>query len=180
MAAIFQTTLSNAFSWMKILEFRLQFHWSLFLRFQLTIIQHWFRLWLGAVQATSHYLNQWWLFYWRIYASLGLNELKEIFAYLEFIKRPISCLWYVIVKLWSPKEFHLFFSWLVCITLQMSWSRCCCLSRTVYKIVCVSSWATVVFQRSLRQKIWLIDCYKRTWNFTLPLKSQKEIPQFRI
>ena len=31
---------------------------------------------LGADQATSHYLNQWWLIYWRIYASLGLNELK--------------------------------------------------------------------------------------------------------
>ena len=31
------------FSWMKILEFRLRFHWSLFLRVQLTIIQHWFR-----------------------------------------------------------------------------------------------------------------------------------------
>ena len=26
-----------------------------------------------AGQATSHYLNQWWLVYWRIYASLGLN-----------------------------------------------------------------------------------------------------------
>ena len=26
-------------------------------------------------QATSHYLSQWWLVYWRIYASLGLNEL---------------------------------------------------------------------------------------------------------
>ena len=38
--------------------------------------QHWFRKWLGAVQATSHYLNQWWLVYRRIYASLGLNELK--------------------------------------------------------------------------------------------------------
>ena len=24
---------------------------------------------------TSHYVNQWWLVYWRIYASLGLNEL---------------------------------------------------------------------------------------------------------
>ena len=30
---------------------------------------------LGAGQATSHYLNQWWLFYWSIHASLGLNEL---------------------------------------------------------------------------------------------------------
>ena len=38
-----QTTLSNAFSWMKMLEFRLRFHWSLFLRFQLTLFQHCFR-----------------------------------------------------------------------------------------------------------------------------------------
>ena len=33
-------------------------------------------LWLGAVQALSHYLNQWWLVYRRIYASLALNELS--------------------------------------------------------------------------------------------------------
>ena len=75
-AAVSQTTLSNAFSWMKMLEFRLRFHWSLFLRVQLTIFQYWFRWWLGAGQATSHYLNQWWLVYWRIYPSLGLNELR--------------------------------------------------------------------------------------------------------
>ena len=42
-AAIFQTTFSNEFSWMKMYEFRLRFHWSLFLRFELTISQHWFR-----------------------------------------------------------------------------------------------------------------------------------------
>ena len=29
------------------------------------------------VQATSHYLNQWWLDYWRIYGSLDLNELND-------------------------------------------------------------------------------------------------------
>ena len=75
MAAISQTILSIAFSWIKMLEFRLNFHWSLFLRVQLTICQHWFRDWLGAVQVTCHYLNQWWLVYWSIYASLGLNEL---------------------------------------------------------------------------------------------------------
>ena len=39
MAAIFQTTFSNGFSWMKMYEF----HWSLFLGVQLTIFQHWFR-----------------------------------------------------------------------------------------------------------------------------------------
>ena len=34
MDAISQTTFSNAFSWMKMHEFRLQFHWSVFLRFE--------------------------------------------------------------------------------------------------------------------------------------------------
>ena len=43
MAAISQTTLSNPFSWMKMFEFRLKFHWSWFPRVQLTIFQHWFR-----------------------------------------------------------------------------------------------------------------------------------------
>ena len=51
-AAIFQTTFSNAFSWIKMYEFRLRFHWSLLLRVQLTIFQHWFRQWLGA--------DHWW------------------------------------------------------------------------------------------------------------------------
>ena len=54
----------------------LKFHWSLFRRVQLTIFQHWFRLWLGAIQATSHFLKQWWLIYGRIYESLCLNELN--------------------------------------------------------------------------------------------------------
>ena len=72
---ISQTMFSNAFSWMKMFEYRLRFHWILFLGIRLTIFQHWFRLWLGASQVTSHYLNQWWLKYWRIYASFGLNEL---------------------------------------------------------------------------------------------------------
>ena len=43
MDAISQTTFSNAFSWMKMFEYRLKFHWNLFLRIQLTIFQHWFR-----------------------------------------------------------------------------------------------------------------------------------------
>ena len=42
MAAFSQATISNAFSWMKILEFRLKIHWSLFLRVLLTIFKHWF------------------------------------------------------------------------------------------------------------------------------------------
>ena len=43
MDAISQTILSDAFSWMKMLEFRLTFHWSLLLRVWLTKSQHWFR-----------------------------------------------------------------------------------------------------------------------------------------
>ena len=39
MASTFLTTLSNAFSWMKITEFQLQFHWNLSSRVQLTEIQ---------------------------------------------------------------------------------------------------------------------------------------------
>ena len=40
---ISQTTFSNVFSSIKMLEFILKFHWSLFLRVQSTIFQHWFR-----------------------------------------------------------------------------------------------------------------------------------------
>ena len=78
MAAVSQTTLSN---YIRIL-------YSNYIRISIKIsmkfvpkgpinqiIQHWFRYWLGAGQTTSHYLNQWWLVYWHIYASLGLNEL---------------------------------------------------------------------------------------------------------
>ena len=43
MAAIFQTTFWNGFSWMKMYEFQVKFHWSLFLEVQLTTCQHWFR-----------------------------------------------------------------------------------------------------------------------------------------
>ena len=76
MATIFQTKFSSTFSWMKIYEFRLKFHWSLFLMVKLTIFQHWFRYWLDAGQATCYCLSQWWLVYWHTYASLGLNELR--------------------------------------------------------------------------------------------------------
>ena len=50
-------TFSNAFFCVKMGEFCLRFHWSLFLRFELTILQHWFRSSPGANQATSHCLK---------------------------------------------------------------------------------------------------------------------------
>ena len=68
----------NGFSWIKFYYFCLRFHGSLFLKFELMIFQHWFRQWLVAWSAPSHYLNQCWLVYWRIYASLGLIELNII------------------------------------------------------------------------------------------------------
>ena len=43
MDASFQSTLPNAFSWMKMYKFHLRFHWSLFPRIQWTIFHHWFR-----------------------------------------------------------------------------------------------------------------------------------------
>ena len=60
MAAFPQTIYSTAFSRMRSVVLWLKFHWSLFIRVQLTITQHWFRQWLGAVQATRHYLDQCW------------------------------------------------------------------------------------------------------------------------
>ena len=75
MAAIFQTIFSNAFSWMKMHELWLRFHWSLFLRVKLTIFQHWFRKWLSACQATNYYLNHWWLVSWRIYICFTQPQL---------------------------------------------------------------------------------------------------------
>ena len=60
MDAISQMTFSNAISRMKMFEFPLKCHWSLFLKVQLTIFQHRFRYWLGVEEATSRYLNQWW------------------------------------------------------------------------------------------------------------------------
>ena len=43
MVVIFQTTFSNAFSWLEMWKLRLRFHWSVFPRVKLKIFQHWFR-----------------------------------------------------------------------------------------------------------------------------------------
>ena len=77
-ANILQKTFSNVFSQIKICEFWLIFYWSLLLRLKLTIFQHRFRKWLGANQATSHYLNQWCLNYLGIFLSLGFRELSSL------------------------------------------------------------------------------------------------------
>ena len=55
---------------------------------QLTIFKHWFRWSLDADQATSHYLNLWWLDYRRIYVCIlvGLNELIMVKRELLFLQ----------------------------------------------------------------------------------------------
>ena len=90
MYAISQTTFSNAFSWMKMFEFRHKFQWSLLLMVPWKIFQHWFRQWLGVVRAISHYLKRWWLVYRRIYAPLGLNELRLICKSIQFNSKQVE------------------------------------------------------------------------------------------
>ena len=55
--------LNSVFFCMKVIIFRLKFHYSLFLRAHLTIRQYLFRKWICAEQATSHYLDQWWFIF---------------------------------------------------------------------------------------------------------------------
>ena len=64
MAAISQTIFSDAFSWMKSLVFFFKFHWSLFLRAQLTITQHWFIRLQAIIGANADPMHS------RIYAAL--------------------------------------------------------------------------------------------------------------
>ena len=74
-SAILHTTFSNYF-----LEWKccilIKFHLKLFLRFQLTISQHWFRHWLGAKKKRRQAMEP--MIHWSIYASPGFNELKNI------------------------------------------------------------------------------------------------------
>ena len=75
-AAISQRTFSNAFSWMKMFKFLLKFHWNWF-----CWVSNWHYSRIGSdnglsptrQQASIRTNNN--LIHWRIYASLGLNEL---------------------------------------------------------------------------------------------------------
>ena len=95
-----------------MLEIRLKFQGNLFLRIQLTIFLQLFRSWLGADQATNHYLNQWWLDYQRIYASLGLNELTHCGLMAPYSNRPESTLSQVVaccLTAWCPEPVNVDF-----------------------------------------------------------------------
>ena len=107
MENVSQTIFPNVFSSINVIEFWLTFHWSVFLKPQLTIFQHWFRWWLGAVQAAGHYMNQWWLFFPYAYmhhsASMSSRQAQDnhdvtfdhIYIYIVTMKQVWS----------SPKQY---------------------------------------------------------------------------
>ena len=101
----FQTTFSNVSS-MKMFEFRLQNHWSLFPMVQLIINQHW----LCAAMARSHYLNQCWPSSpTHIYGTRG-NKITKLGRYFHWslvhLVQSVSLCWN------SPKTFHTVFEML--------------------------------------------------------------------
>ena len=113
-AVISQTTFSNAFSWMKNFVFWFEFHWGLFLRVQSTIIQHWFRKWFGADQATSHYLNHCWLSSMTHICGTRerwVNEVPIKRKLFPCVVSPLGYKWHLLgnhVSLESPYEEHVF------------------------------------------------------------------------
>ena len=87
-AAISQTTLSNEFSWMKMFEFRLRFHWSLFLRVQLTNIPAFVQIMAWQRKGSNTLSEPMAIRLPHIYASLRLNELGNII--LNFARHVIT------------------------------------------------------------------------------------------
>ena len=75
MAVISQTTRSNAFSWAKMLEFRFRFYWSLFLSVQLLYHSIGSDNGLAPKRRQAIIWTNGGFIWWRIYASVGLNEL---------------------------------------------------------------------------------------------------------
>ena len=91
MPVIFQMTFPNVFSWMKIYEFQLNFHWRLFPRVQLTILQHSDNGLASNRQQTiiwSKDGNR----HWYIYEALGLtglNEWQYVFWFFSYVKAEV-------------------------------------------------------------------------------------------
>ena len=81
MAAIFQTTFSNSFTWMKMHEFQIRFYW------RLSQGSNWQNSSIGWDNGLAPNRRQAIIWtsdgrgYWRIYASLGLNELTHDWFY---------------------------------------------------------------------------------------------------
>ena len=70
----FPDEISNAISWIKLILLNISL--ECVPKGPIDNIPSSVQIWLDAGQVTSHYLNQWWLDFWRIYAALSLNELN--------------------------------------------------------------------------------------------------------
>ena len=96
----------NSFSCMKIFMSSFMIDRNLLPRVQLTISQQRFRLWLGAKQATTRYLNQWW-------CSLRVHIFV---TWSQWIYWYICCL--LSVFIWST-SWH----WTSCFTMNFQWKK---------------------------------------------------------
>ena len=104
MAAIWQMTISHAFSWMKMIEFRFKCHWNWFSGIQSTINQHWFRIWRGAEEAKSHYLYQWWpssLTPHICVSELGQHWCRQLF----WTKGDMAWTFCIIYRRWNEADY---------------------------------------------------------------------------
>ena len=87
MAALLQTTFSNAFSGMKMYEFRLQFHWSLFLRGPIKNSRIWSYDGLALTMRQAIVLTNDGIVYWRIFLNVhscydsNLRKIKKVTQY---------------------------------------------------------------------------------------------------
>ena len=70
-----EISLSNAFSWTKLLRISIKISLNFVPKGP-----------INNIPALVQIMNQWWLVYWRIYASLGLNELipSQISDYIHY------------------------------------------------------------------------------------------------
>ena len=116
----------------------------MFARVQLTLFQYRFRYWLGADNATSHCLNQCWLDYRCIYASIGLNELTMKLRMLRCVYKWKCLNWemtyrntyvtpYVVV---NQMDFHCFY-WRKLLTI---WSQWAYFTEILFQINSSASW----------------------------------------
>ena len=78
MIAISQTTLSIGFFVNENVRISIKFSLKFVPKGPISNIPALVQIMDWRLSATSNYLNQWWLVYWRIYASLGLNELRRL------------------------------------------------------------------------------------------------------
>ena len=113
MAAILETTFSNALSWTKMFNFRLQFHWISFLRVHLTkkstLVQ--IVAWCRTGDKTSHYLKQRWLSL-RTHICVARHQW-------------VKCLSYDTPSVWpAPFDCHIYHQFSRLLTIIDMWNTC--------------------------------------------------------